>query len=123
MQKNKLNLHIYGIHLLNPYKTVVSHLKKHLTAVVLLDMSKAFDGIDHNLILVKLEDVGASPLALQWFHSYLTARSQVVRIGTASSEGLHLACGVPQGSILGPLLFSIYMICHQFHNIVQSSAT
>ena len=41
--------------------------KKHLTAVVLLDMSKAFDSIDHNLLLVKFEDVGASPLAIQWF--------------------------------------------------------
>ena len=52
--------------------------KKHLTAVILLDMSKAFDSIDHNLLLVKLQDVSASPLALQWFRSYLTARYQVV---------------------------------------------
>ena len=77
--------------------------KKHLTAIVLLDMSKAFDGIDHNLLLVKLEDVDASPLALQWFGSYLTARSQVVTIGTASSERLHVASGVPQGSIVSLL--------------------
>ena len=83
--------------------------KKHLTAVVLLDMSKAFEGIDHNLLLVKLEYVDALPLALQWFRSYLTARSQVVTIGTASPERLHVASGVPQESILGPLLFSIYM--------------
>ena len=86
--------------------------KKHLTAVILLDMRKAFDSIDHTLLLVKLQDVGASPLALewlQWFRSYLTARYQVVTIGTASSERLHVASGVPQGSILGPLLFSIYM--------------
>lgn len=83
--------------------------KKHLTAIDMLDMSKAFDGIGHNLLLVKLEDVGASPLALQWFRSYLTARSQVVTIGKASSERLHVASGVPQGSILEPLLFGIYM--------------
>ena len=83
--------------------------KKHLTAVILLDMSKAFDSIDHTLLLVRLQDVGASPLALQWFSSYLTALNQVITIGTASSERLHVARGVPQGSILGPLLFSIYM--------------
>ena len=46
-------------------------------------MSKAFDSIDHNLLFVELQDVGASPLALQWFRSYLTARYQVVTIGTA----------------------------------------
>ena len=71
--------------------------KKQLTAVILLDMNKAFDSIDNNLLFVKLQDVGASPLALQWFRSYLTARYQVVTIGTALSERLHVASGVPQG--------------------------
>ena len=63
---------------------------KHLTAVILVDMSKAFDSIDYNLLLVKLKDCGALPLALKWFRSYLTARYQVVTIGTASSERLHV---------------------------------
>jgi len=52
--------------------------KKQLTAVVLLDMSKAFDSINHNMLLVKLHDVGASPSAIKWFRSYLTSRYQVV---------------------------------------------
>lgn len=55
--------------------------KEHLTAVVLLDMSKAFDSIDHNLLLVKLQDFDASPLAIHWFCCYLTSRYQVVTIG------------------------------------------
>ena len=71
--------------------------KKHLTAVILLHMSKAFDSMNHNLLLVKLQDVGASPLALQWFHSYLTARYQVVTIGTASSD----ACTWPVECLRG----------------------
>lgn len=56
--------------------------KKHLTWVILLDTSKVFDSIDQNLFLVKLQDVNTSPLALQWFRSYLTARYQVFTIGT-----------------------------------------
>ena len=83
--------------------------KKQLTAVALLDMSKAFDSINHNMLLVKLQDVGASPSAIQWFRSYLTSRYQVVTIGTAVSDRLQVVNGVPQRSILGPLLFSIYM--------------
>jgi len=78
--------------------------KKQLTAVVLLDMSKAFDSINHNMLLVKLQDVGASPSAIQWFRSYLTSCYQVVTI-----DRLQVVNGVPQGSILEPLLFSIYM--------------
>ena len=78
--------------------------KKQLTAVVLLDMSKAFDNVNHNMLLVKLQDVGALPSAIKWFRSYLTSRHQVVTIGTAVSDHLQVINGVPQGSILKPLL-------------------
>ena len=70
--------------------------------MVLLDMSKAFDSISHEILLLKLKDVGASNTCLQWFRSYLSDRQQVVRINSTLSESLPLSTGVPQGSILGP---------------------
>lgn len=82
--------------------------QKMLTSVVFLDMSKAFDSVNHETLILKLRDVGASDPVIQWFGSYLNDRRQVVRIHSTLSEPLPIVCGVPQGSILGPLLFSIY---------------
>ena len=72
-------------------------------------MSKAFDSLHHGTLLAKLQDVGASTTALQWFRSYLSSRHQVVRINSTLSDRRQVRNGVPQGSILGPLLFSIYV--------------
>ncbi len=82
---------------------------KEVVAVILLDLSKAFDSIDHVLLLKKLQVLGVSDDALSWFKSYLTGRQQVVRIGSTVSETRTLNHGVPQGSILGPMLFNIYI--------------
>ena len=83
--------------------------KKQITALVLLDLSKAFDSIDHARLLHKLSILGASPSTVKWFKSYLTGRRQYVRIGSTYSDTLPITHGVPQGAILSPMLFCIYL--------------
>ena len=83
--------------------------KKNLTALTLLDLSKAFDSLNHNKLLTKLSSVGAPPHVVNWFKSYLTGRSQSVRINSILSDPLPITHGVPQGAILSPLLFCIYL--------------
>jgi len=83
--------------------------KKRLSALVLLDLSKAFDGIDHIKLLHKLSMVGASPAVVSWFKSYLSGRSQCTQRASTLSDPLPITHGVPQGAILSPLLFCIYL--------------
>ena len=73
-----------------------------------LDLSKAFDRVPHHLLLKKLERYGISGSLLRWFGSYLGDRHQRVAIEGAFSDWLPVTSGVPQGSILGPLLFLVY---------------
>ena len=82
---------------------------KKVTFVVLLDLSKAFDSIDHATLLAKLQALGVSRASLDWFKSYLSGRLQCVRIGAETSSLQGISHGVPQGSILGPALFTIYL--------------
>jgi len=78
-------------------------------AAILMDLSKAFDCLPHDLILLKLKAYGMSEHSTDLLKSYLSHRKQCVRMGNLNSQFLHLYKGVPQGSILGPVLFNIFI--------------
>ena len=82
--------------------------ERKVVILVLLDMSAAFDTMNHRSLLRVLECTGVSGIALQWFSSYLSNRTQSMLIRSSISDPHELKCGVPQGSVLGPLLFTIY---------------
>ena len=83
--------------------------KKRVVVLVMLDLSSAFDVIDHSIMLTRLQhSFGVTAEAMHWMRSYISGRTQCVSVGPATSFIAHLCCGVPQGSVLGPKLHSIY---------------
>ena len=88
---------------------------------VFVDLQKAFDTVDHGILLSKLFHYGIRGVSQNWFKSYLTNRSQYVSINGVNSETEHVKFGVPQGSVLGPLLFLIYI--NDLHQCIRFSTT
>ena len=83
--------------------------KKQHSIAIFCDLRKAFDTVNHNTLFKKLQRFGIVGIELEWFKSYLFERSQFVSINNISSKFLNINCGVPQGSVLGPLLFILYI--------------
>ena len=96
--------------LLRVVNDILSNMnKQHVSILVLLDLSAAFDTVDHAILLRRLEtSFGITDAALAWFSSYLSGRSQCVSVNGETSDCYPVPFGVPQGSCLGPLLFSAY---------------
>ena len=82
---------------------------QNVVGTVMLDLSKAFDMVNHRLLLEKLQLYQCSSLSLKWFKSYLTNRHQQVSVSGTLSKPLPISAGVPQGSVLGPLMFLLYI--------------
>ena len=96
--------------LLDAQNTLVNSLhRRQISLLLLIDFSKAFDMVDHNILLHKLNHYGIRGIAHKWFTSYLSDRKQFVSINGTESSYKDMKYGVPQGSILGPLLFVIYI--------------
>ena len=105
-RKNYSTSHVL-IHLINRISLAID--PRETTVGVFLDLSKAFDTLDHQILFTKLEHYGIRDVALQWIKSYFSCRQQFVQINQTCSSMQTVKCGVPQGSILGPWFFILYI--------------
>ena len=98
--------------LLKVQNDILKHMdKQRVTIMLLLDLSAAFDAVSRRILLDRLrERIGVHGNALKWFESYLEDREQAVCINGVMSEKRQLKFGIPQGSVLGPVLFSLYAL-------------
>ena len=89
---------------------LIASTENKATVVMLLDLSAAFDTVDHGVLLSILEkELGITGQALKWFRSFLNGRCQKVHISGEESYEIVILFGVPQGSVVGPVLFNIYI--------------
>ena len=90
---------------------IIKSIEKHEKACsIFLDFAEAFDIVNHDILLTKLEYYGVRDMPLKWFKSYLQKRQQCIKINSNISDFQTILCGVSQGSVLGPLLFLIYIM-------------
>lgn len=119
MQSGFRSLHSCETALLNITDDILRGIdQQEVTVLVLLDYSKAFDTINYEIMLSVLKYIGLSEKATKFFRNYLSNRFQRVKIDNIVSTPLEVSCGVPQGSILGPLLFTLYT--SEFQNVVKN---
>ena len=120
--KNMLYLRQYGFRKGMSTSMAIMELMEDITSAVdrgkltigIIDLKKAFDTVDHNILIEKLEHYGVRGIAKKWITSYLANRKQYVYFNDVNSNQANITCGVPQGSIIGPSLFILYVndICN-----------
>ena len=103
------SLHSTSTRLTDITNTLLQDIDKGNSQAVFLDLTKAFDTLDHSVLLDKLASLGFSKASVQWFKAYLTDRTQSVVVNGSTSDPQSISFGDPQGSLIGPLLFIIYI--------------